>query len=89
AIRTDANVDLLQLASRGTNVTEVQAILSIHPEWDRTLRRIKLPGIATTGDMNSKVDHINPASCTGDLLVANANLLTSWRLGRCKAEELV
>lgn len=61
AIGTDANVDLLQLASRGIHSTEIQVILTMHPEWDRTPRRIKLPAIASAGDLNSKADHINPA----------------------------
>ncbi|KAJ7717383.1 hypothetical protein B0H16DRAFT_1338120, partial [Mycena metata] len=89
AIGTDANVDLLQLASRGTHTTEVQVILSEHPEWDRTPRRIKLPAITTTGDFDSKVDHINPASCTGDLAVSRVNLLTCWKKGRQITEGII
>ncbi|KAF8192313.1 hypothetical protein K438DRAFT_1906886 [Mycena galopus ATCC 62051] len=89
AIGMDANVDLLQLASCGTNSTEVQVILSMHPEWDRTLRRIKLPAIASTGELDSKVDHIDLASCTGNLYVSSVNCLTCWQMGRCIAEEII
>ncbi|KAF8177490.1 hypothetical protein K438DRAFT_2181594, partial [Mycena galopus ATCC 62051] len=89
AIGTDANIDLLQLASCGTHATEVQAILSLHPEWDHTPQRIKLPAVASTGELDSKVDHINPASCTGNLLVDDVNCLTSWRMGRRHAEEMI
>jgi hypothetical protein len=34
AVGTDANVDMLQLGSHASGLTEVIAILAEHPEWD-------------------------------------------------------
>ena len=45
AVGTDANVDLLQLGSRASGLTEVAAILAEHPEWDIGTRRLALPQI--------------------------------------------
>jgi hypothetical protein len=86
-IGTDTNVDLLQLASCGTHSTEVKVILSMHPEWDWTPRRIKLPAIASSGGLNS--NHIKPVSWTGNLDISSTNFLTSGRMGRRGAEEII
>ncbi|KAG6849113.1 hypothetical protein H0H93_011212 [Arthromyces matolae] len=88
AVGTDSNVDMIQLGNRASGLTEVGVILSIHPEWDRGKRRLKLPVITKeSGQIDSKVDHINPASCRGDLSVATVNLRTCWILGRQKVVE--
>ncbi|KAJ7177628.1 hypothetical protein C8R46DRAFT_1029251 [Mycena filopes] len=89
AIGTDTNVDLLQLASRGTHTTEVQVILAMNPEWDKPPRRLKLAAVTSSGDIDPNVDHINPASCTGDLRVSQAIPLTCWRRGRTVAEGII
>ncbi|KAJ7078273.1 hypothetical protein B0H15DRAFT_804878 [Mycena belliarum] len=90
AIGTDANVDILQLASRSSNLTEVALILANRPQWDRSPRRLKLPMIINAaGDISRNADHINPASWKGDVHVKDINLLTAWRQGRKKAEQLV
>ncbi|KAJ7469170.1 hypothetical protein FB451DRAFT_1340217 [Mycena latifolia] len=90
AIGTDANMDILQLASRISNLIETVMILANRPHWDRSPRRLKLPMIINeAGDVSPNADHINPASWKGDVHVRAVNLLTSWKLGRQKAEELI
>ncbi|KAJ7192653.1 hypothetical protein GGX14DRAFT_701343 [Mycena pura] len=90
AIGTDSNVDLLQLASRGTNLTEIAVILSENPEWDRTPRRISLPGVGKNcTELNSKVDHINPDSWKGNTSVARVSSITCWTTGRKVAEDIL
>ena len=52
AVGTDANVDILQLGSRASGLTEVAVILAEHPEWDLGTRRLTLPciGKGQTGE---------------------------------------
>jgi hypothetical protein len=90
AVGTDTNVDMIQLGSRASGLTEVAIILAEHPEWDHGPRRLRLPAISKdSGDITSKVDHINPASWRGNVEVTNVNLQTCWLLGRRKAVELI
>jgi hypothetical protein len=90
AVGTDANVDVLQLGSRASGLMEVGVILSVHPEWDHSPRRLKMPAVTKDpGDVSAKVDHISPASWQGDVSVASVNLQTCWLLGRRKAVQLV
>jgi hypothetical protein len=90
AVGTDTNVDMIQLGSRASGLTEVAIILAEHPEWDHGPRRLHLPVITKdSGDITSKLDHINPASWQGNVEVANVNLQTCWLLGCRKAVELI
>ncbi|KAH9004151.1 hypothetical protein EDB86DRAFT_3208354 [Lactarius hatsudake] len=90
AVGTDANVDMLQLGSRASGLTEVAAILAEHPEWDYGTRRLSLPVFSKdTREFTSKADHINPRDWRGDVSVANVNLHTCWLLGRKQAEDLI
>lgn len=90
AVGTDMNVDMIQLGSRASGLTEVAIILAEHPEWDRSPRRLNLPVITKdSGDITSKADHINPASWRGNVEVANVNLQTCWLFGRRNAVSLV
>ncbi|KAH9160972.1 hypothetical protein EDB89DRAFT_1862008 [Lactarius sanguifluus] len=90
AVSTDANVDMLQLGSRASGLTEVAAILAEHPEWDYGTRRLSLPVFSKdTREFTSKADHINPRDWRGDVSVANVNLHTCWLLGRKQAEDLI
>jgi hypothetical protein len=90
AVGPDNNVDMVQLGSRASGLTEVAVILADHPEWDRSPRRLQLPVIARdSGDITSKADHINPASWRGNVDVSTVNLQTCWILGHQKAVELV
>ncbi|KAJ7106157.1 hypothetical protein C8R44DRAFT_834354 [Mycena epipterygia] len=76
ATGTDNNVDVYQLSTRASNLTE-----------DRGPRRIKLPAIINErGDVSDKADHISPASCTGDLQVATVVPHSVWNQGRLIAE---
>ena len=90
AVGTDANVDMLQLGSRASGLTEVAVILAEHPEWDYGTRRLTLPVFSKEGgDFTSKADHINPRDWRGDVSVGNVNLHTCWLIGRKKAAELI
>jgi hypothetical protein len=90
AVGTDANVDMLQLGSRASGLTEVAAILAEHPEWDYGTRRMSLAVFSKeTREFTSKADHINPRDWRGNVSVASVNLHTCWLLGRKRAEDLI
>ncbi|KAJ7737509.1 hypothetical protein B0H16DRAFT_1762357 [Mycena metata] len=90
AIGTDANVDIYQLASRISGLLESVLILARRPQWDRSPRRLKLPMIINeAGEVSANADHITPASWKGDVHVGVVNLLTAWKQGRQKTEELI
>ncbi|KAH9005718.1 hypothetical protein EDB86DRAFT_2795503 [Lactarius hatsudake] len=90
AVGTDANIDMLQLGSRASGLTEVVLILAEHPEWDYGTRCLSLPVFSKeTWEFTSKADHINPRDWRGDVSVANVNLHTCWLLGRKLAEDLI
>ncbi|KAI0282410.1 hypothetical protein BC826DRAFT_1093961 [Russula brevipes] len=90
AVGTDANIDMLQLGSRASGLTEVAAILTEHPEWDYGPRRLTLPVFSNENkEFTSKADHISPQDWRGDVCVANVNLHSCWILGRKKAANLV
>lgn len=89
AAGTDANVDIMQLGSRASGLTEVAAILALHPEWDKSPRRLNLSPLASQGAIDNKSDHLNPVSWRGSLGVANVNLHTCWLRGQQKATDLV
>jgi hypothetical protein len=90
AVGTDANVDMLQLGSCASGLTEVVAILAEHPEWDYGTRRLALPVFSEEAtEFTSKADHINPKDWRGNVSVANVNLHTCWLLGRKQAEVLI
>ncbi|CAE6517396.1 unnamed protein product [Rhizoctonia solani] len=75
---TNRNPDLYQLSDRASNAQEVDNILAKYPNYDRKPYRLSVEGM-------SGVDHLNPASWTGDVCVANVNLWASWSAGRDKA----
>ncbi|KAF8147135.1 hypothetical protein K438DRAFT_1626551, partial [Mycena galopus ATCC 62051] len=82
AVGTDSNFDILQLAGRASNLTEVYIILGLKSHWDRGPRRLKLPAvIKERGDVSNQADHISPASWIGDLHVADVVLQTCWIAG--------
>ena len=88
AIGTDANVDILQLGSHMSGLTEVALILAENPEWDPSPHRLMLPRIGKdfhTGEITSKFDHISPKDWHGDATVARVNLNSCWLLGRQQA----
>ena len=82
-VGNDANLDILQLASRLTGTTEVSNILAKYPHWDRAPRRLKLPAITRDStQLPNNADHIKPASWRGNVCVQNVTLLTCWKRGR-------
>ncbi|KAI9430083.1 hypothetical protein H4582DRAFT_2064198 [Lactarius indigo] len=88
AVGTDTNVDVLQLGSRASGLTEVALILAEHPEWDLGTRRLALPCItrdAQAGEITSRFDHISPKDWRGDPSVARVNLHSCWFLGSQEA----
>ncbi|KAH9050407.1 hypothetical protein EDB83DRAFT_2522604 [Lactarius deliciosus] len=88
AVGTDANIDILQLGSRTSGLTEVALILAEHPEWDLGPRHLTLPRItkdAQAGKITSKFDHISPKDWRSDATVARVNLHSCWLLGRQQA----
>ena len=88
AVGTDTNVDILQLGSRASGLTEVALILAEHPEWDLGTRRLALPRITKVhqdGEITSKFDHISPKDWRGNASVARVNLHSCWLLGRQQA----
>jgi hypothetical protein len=88
AVGTDTNVDILQLGSRASGLTEVAAILTENPKWDNGTWRLTLPQISQQpGEIPSKVDHITPKDWCGNTTVARVNLHTCWLLGRKEATD--
>ncbi|KAH9072192.1 hypothetical protein EDB83DRAFT_2505473 [Lactarius deliciosus] len=82
AIGTDANVDMLQLGSCASGLTEVILILAEHPKWDYGTCCLSLPVFSKeTREFMSKANHINPRDWHSDVSVANVNLHTCWLLG--------
>ncbi|KAG8701433.1 hypothetical protein FRC09_005373 [Ceratobasidium sp. 395] len=79
-INHNSNPDLLQLNERAGAVQEVTDIFSRYPEADRQPYRLSLEGV-------SGIDHINPASWTGNVCVGDVNLRSSWEEGRNEAEK--
>ncbi|TFY77415.1 hypothetical protein EWM64_g6596 [Hericium alpestre] len=72
------NVDIQQLADRAGASADLSRIFADHPEMDHGHRRLHLEG-------SEGVDHTNPASWTGDVIVKNVSLLTTWNAGRTEA----
>ncbi|KZS88742.1 hypothetical protein SISNIDRAFT_469824 [Sistotremastrum niveocremeum HHB9708] len=85
----DVNPDLLQLAGRLGDASLCAEILARFPHWDRLPRRIKIPEWTEKGEVSQKTDHINPGSWTGDVKVAHATPLTSWRSGHRKGVHIL
>lgn len=82
-VGNDANLDALQLSLRVTGTTDVANIFALHPEWDKTPRRLHLPSV--TKDMKSvpdAADHANPAAWIGDVIPFIVSLITCWKRGR-------
>jgi len=88
AVGTDANVDILQLGSQASGLTEVALILAEHPEWDLGPCHLTLSRITKDtqgGEITSKFDHISPKDWCGNATVARVNLHSCWLLGRQQA----
>ena len=90
AIGTDANMDMLQLGSHASGLTEVAVILAEHPEWDYGTCHLTLPVFSKVEEnFTSKANHINPRDWRGDVSVAKVNLHLCWLIGCKRASELI
>ncbi|KAF6753578.1 hypothetical protein DFP72DRAFT_1010378 [Ephemerocybe angulata] len=88
-IGNDMNLDILQLLGRLASTLDVAKILALFPEWDRGPRRLRLPGLDLTGaEIPDASDHLSPSHWKGSTLLKLVSLLTSWRRGRARAEEI-
>lgn len=82
-VGNDANLDIFQLSLRVTGTTEVANIFTLHPEWDKSPRRLHLPLV--TREMEAipdAADHANPALWRGDVIPLLISLITCWKYGR-------
>ncbi|KAJ6613650.1 hypothetical protein B0H10DRAFT_2270890, partial [Mycena sp. CBHHK59/15] len=69
------NHDSLELADKLSVTADIREIYNEHPEWDRGHRRLKYRD-------GEGVDHVNPASIKGCVLVENVDLEACWLAGR-------
>jgi hypothetical protein len=89
-VGNDANLDILQLALRVTATTEVSNILSKHPDWDKSPRRLRLPALTKSMDVvSNSTDHIGPRAYLHPerLYPSGLTLATPWKRGRQLVEE--
>ncbi|KAF8962782.1 hypothetical protein BDZ97DRAFT_2020851, partial [Flammula alnicola] len=87
-VGNDANLDILQLASRLAGTTEISNILAKYPHWDRAPRRLKLPVLSRESkELHDRSDHIKPASWRGNVKLKDLSLQTSWKRGRQLVEK--
>ncbi|KAG8717186.1 hypothetical protein FRC08_008016 [Ceratobasidium sp. 394] len=75
---SDRNGDLMQMCNRAAGAQHIDEIFSAHPSWNRAPYRLSLDG-------KSGVDHTNPLSWAGDVVVGNVNLYSSWLCGQSQA----
>ncbi|KAG8781543.1 hypothetical protein FRC12_021783 [Ceratobasidium sp. 428] len=79
---SDSNCDVLQMCERAASAQHIDEIFSAHPAWNRAPYRLSLDGKAG-------VDHTNPASWTGDVIVGHVDLNACWLLGRSQAANIL
>ena len=72
------NFDILQLLQKLATASTVNNIYLRNPELDRGHARLNLAGA-------SGVDHVNPRSCTGNLISGSVNLQALWNSGQREA----
>ncbi|KAG8741105.1 hypothetical protein FRC12_015765 [Ceratobasidium sp. 428] len=75
---SDRNGSLLQMCQRAASAQHIDQIFAAHPSWNRTPYRLSLDG-------RSGVDHTNPLSWIGDVVVGNVDLHKSWLDGQSQA----
>ncbi|KAJ7724821.1 hypothetical protein DFH07DRAFT_758857 [Mycena maculata] len=73
------NHDSLELADKLSVTADIREIYNEHPEWDRGHRRLKYR-------KGEGVDHVNPASIKGCVLVENTDLDACWVEGKKRAK---
>lgn len=88
-IGNDCHADLLQMASRFSNITTVENILADRPQWSPGFRRLHLPAFDSSDPFSQKVDHLNPVLWKGNVRLKTVVLRTQWSAGRGLVEKLV
>ena len=76
------NFDIEQLAGKLSVSSLINATFQRNPDLDRGHRRLQLDGAIG-------VDHLNPASMTGNVRVGSVNLALEWAAGRGEASNLL
>ncbi|KAG8750285.1 hypothetical protein FRC11_010563 [Ceratobasidium sp. 423] len=79
---SDRNGDILQMCERASSAQCIDEIFSKHPNWNRAPYRLSLDG-------RSGIDHTNPASWTGDVIVGHVDLYSTWIEGRTQAAAIL
>ncbi|KAG9119441.1 hypothetical protein FRC07_005533, partial [Ceratobasidium sp. 392] len=75
---SDRNGDVMQMCDQAAGAQHVDEIFSAHPNWNRAPYRLSVDG-------RSGVDHTNPSSWVGDVVVGNVDLHSSWLRGQSQA----
>ncbi|KAG8683518.1 hypothetical protein FRC08_014234 [Ceratobasidium sp. 394] len=68
----------MQMCNRAAGAQHIDGIFSAHPSWNQAPYRLSLDG-------KSGVDHTNPSSWVGDVVVGNVDLHLSWLRGQSQA----
>jgi hypothetical protein len=79
---SDRNGDILQMAHRAGSVQYIDKTFSTHKGRNRTPYRLSLDG-------RSGVDHTNPSSWIGDVVVGHVDLHACWLHGQSQAAEVL
>jgi hypothetical protein len=77
---SDRNGDVLQMTQRAGSVRFVDQTFSAHKDWNRVPYRLSLDG-------RSGVDHTNPSSWVGDVVVGHVDLHACWLHGQSLAAD--
>ncbi|KAK0232597.1 hypothetical protein IW262DRAFT_1258284, partial [Armillaria fumosa] len=84
----DSGNDQLQLTNRLNGAESCVKILEEHPDWGGQSRHLKVQTLQSQGsEIARTMDHLNPCSWEGDVLVWNMTLLRCWKEGRHQAEK--
>lgn len=86
-VGNDTNADHLQLTNRIDGAVQCVRILEEHPEWGGESRRLTVRTLEEQGsDISRNMDHINPKSWVGNVLVRGISLKNCWEEGRAVGE---
>ncbi|KAK0467600.1 hypothetical protein IW261DRAFT_1612940 [Armillaria novae-zelandiae] len=84
----DSGNDQLQLTNRLNGTENCVKILEEHPNWGGQSRRLKIQTLQNQGsEISRRMDHLNPRSWEGDVMLQNVTLLRCWKEGRYQAEK--
>ncbi|KAF7970371.1 hypothetical protein HWV62_24292 [Athelia sp. TMB] len=86
----DSHADQFQLTNRIDGAVQCVKILEIHPEWDSGSRRITVKSLEEQAEnITRQLDHLNPHSWKGNVLVKDVVLHSGWQAGRIIAEGIL